>query len=74
MTAKMRGERNFLISELRLIRRAWLAIDPKRVIGDPAYEAAGFKRNPVPRFLLWEKPSASVMVRSAASSGTESSR
>jgi len=29
----------------------WLAIDPKGVIGDPAYEAARFQHNPIPDFL-----------------------
>jgi streptomycin 6-kinase len=29
----------------------WLVIDPKGVIGDPAYEVAAFVRNPVPELL-----------------------
>ena len=29
----------------------WLAIDPKGVIGDPAYEVAAFIRNPIPELL-----------------------
>ena len=35
---------------------SWLAIDPKGVIGDPAYEAARFQHNPIPRFLSLENP------------------
>lgn len=34
----------------------WLAIDPKGVIGDPAYEAARFQHNPIPRFLSMDHP------------------
>jgi len=30
-------------------RQPWLAIDPKGVLGDPAYEPAAFLRNPEPR-------------------------
>ncbi len=29
----------------------WLVIDPKGVIGDPAYEVAAFIRNPIPKLL-----------------------
>jgi len=29
----------------------WLVIDPKGVIGDPAYEVAAFIRNPMPELL-----------------------
>jgi streptomycin 6-kinase len=32
-------------------RQPWLAIDPKAVIGDPAYEPAAFLRNPVDRLI-----------------------
>ncbi len=34
----------------------WLAIDPKGVIGDLAYEAARFQHNPIPRFLAMDRP------------------
>jgi streptomycin 6-kinase len=34
----------------------WLAIDPKGVIGDPAYEAARFQHNPIPGFLAMDYP------------------
>jgi streptomycin 6-kinase len=34
----------------------WLAIDPKGVIGDPAYEAARFQHNPIPHFLAMDGP------------------
>jgi streptomycin 6-kinase len=37
---------------------SWLVIDPKGVIGDPAYEAARFQRNPIPGFLRQENPQA----------------
>ncbi|MCD6056045.1 MAG: uncharacterized protein K0R12_1007 [Gammaproteobacteria bacterium] len=32
--------------------KTWVAIDPKGVIGDPAYEAAAFIRNPLPALLI----------------------
>jgi streptomycin 6-kinase len=32
-------------------RDGWLAIDPQGVIGEPAYEAGAFLRNPMPSFL-----------------------
>jgi len=34
----------------------WVAIDPKGVIGDPAYEAARLQHNPIPGFLAMEHP------------------
>jgi streptomycin 6-kinase len=42
----------------------WLVIDPKGVIGDPAYEAARFQHNPIPRFLGLENPQAVAERRS----------
>jgi streptomycin 6-kinase len=36
----------------------WVAIDPKGVIGDPAYEAARLQHNPIPRFLSMDRPHA----------------
>lgn len=36
--------------------KGWLAIDPKGVVGDPAYEAARFQLNPIPGFLSMEYP------------------
>jgi len=42
----------------------WLVIDPKGVIGDPAYEAARFQHNPIPRFLSLENPQAVAERRS----------
>lgn len=36
----------------------WVAIDPKGVIGDPAYEAARFQHNPIPGFLSMDDPRA----------------
>jgi streptomycin 6-kinase len=38
--------------------RNWVAIDPKGVIGDPAYEAARFQHNPIPGFLSMDRPRA----------------
>lgn len=32
-------------------RQPWLAIDPKGMIGEPAYEAGAFMRNPMPQLL-----------------------
>ena len=32
-------------------RRPWLALDPKGVVGEAAYEAGAFLRNPLPRLL-----------------------
>ena len=29
----------------------WIIIDPKGMIGDPAYEIAAFMRNPIPELL-----------------------
>ena len=34
----------------------WVAIDPKGVIGEPAYEAARFQHNPFPGFLSMDRP------------------
>ena len=42
----------------------WLAIDPKGVIADPAYEAARFQHNPIPQFLSRENPRAVAQRRS----------
>jgi streptomycin 6-kinase len=36
---------------LRAERRPWLAIDPKGVVGEPAYEVGAFLRNPMPQLL-----------------------
>lgn len=41
----------------------WMAIDPKGVIGDPAYEAARFQHNPIPGFLSMDRPGAVVLRR-----------
>ena len=34
----------------------WAVIDPKGVIGDPAYEAARFQHNPISAVLSWNQP------------------
>ncbi len=34
----------------------YLAIDPKGVLGEPAYEVGAFLRNPLPGLLEWESP------------------
>jgi len=36
--------------------KGWLAIDPKGVVGDPAYEAARLQHNPIPGFLSMDNP------------------
>lgn len=36
--------------------RGWVAIDPKPVIADSAYEAARLQHNPIPRFLAMDHP------------------
>ncbi len=38
---------------LRGEREPWLAIDPKGVIGEPAYEGGALLRNPTPDYLQW---------------------
>ncbi|MBI5946736.1 MAG: phosphotransferase [Chloroflexi bacterium] len=38
---------------LRGEREPWLAIDPKGVVGEPAYEAGALLRNPTPDYLRW---------------------
>lgn len=43
--------------------RGWVAIDPKGVIGDPAYEAARFQHNPIPSFLSMDDPRAAARRR-----------
>jgi streptomycin 6-kinase len=37
-------------------RAPWLAIDPKGVVGEPAYETGAFLRNPLPRILAAADP------------------
>lgn len=37
-------------------RRDWLAIDPKGVAGEPAYEVGALLRNPWPQLLSWPRP------------------
>ncbi len=41
----------------------WVAIDPKGVIADPAYEAARLQHNPIPRFLSVDQPRAVALRR-----------
>jgi streptomycin 6-kinase len=41
---------------LRSRREPWLAIDPKGVAGEPAYEAGALLRNPYPRLLEEPEP------------------
>jgi streptomycin 6-kinase len=43
-------------------RSSWLAIDPKGVIGEPAYETGAWIRNPFPDLLGWSNP-RDVIVR-----------
>ena len=37
-------------------RRAWLAIDPQGVVGEPAFEVGAFLRNPLPRLFGMNRP------------------
>jgi streptomycin 6-kinase len=39
-------------------RQPWLALDPKGVIGEPAYEVGAWLRNPMPQLLTWPRTSA----------------
>ncbi|MEP7216121.1 MAG: aminoglycoside phosphotransferase family protein [Anaerolineaceae bacterium] len=41
---------------LRAEREPWLAIDPKGVVGEPAYEVGAFMRNPSPQLLSEPRP------------------
>jgi streptomycin 6-kinase len=45
--------------------RGWLAIDPKGVIGEPAYEAGALLRNPLPHILTLPNRRAVLARRSA---------
>jgi len=37
-------------------RRPWLALDPKGVVGEPAYEVGALLRNPLPQLLTGPRP------------------
>lgn len=37
-------------------RRPWLALDPKGVVGEPAYEVGALLRNPMPELLTQRQP------------------
>jgi streptomycin 6-kinase len=41
---------------LRAERRPWLALDPKGVVGEPAYEVGALLRNPLPQLLVRPRP------------------
>jgi streptomycin 6-kinase len=41
---------------LAATRRPWLAIDPKGVVGEPAYETAACLHNPQPQLLNMPQP------------------
>lgn len=49
---------NILQAENRPTRQPWLAIDPKGVIGEPAYEVGALLRNPIPH--IWQESPASL--------------
>ena len=38
---------------LKAEREPWLAIDPKGVVGEPAYEVGALLRNPIPEMRMW---------------------
>jgi len=44
-------------------REPWLAIDPKGVIGEPAYEVGAWLRNPFPHILRFENPQSAITRR-----------
>ena len=44
-------------------RSPWLAIDPKGIAGDPAFEAGALLRNPIPELLVMERPERVVARR-----------
>lgn len=46
-------------------RAPWLAIDPKGLIGEPAYDTGAWLRNPLPQLLNWPSPKA-VLARRIA--------
>ena len=41
---------------LAAARGPWLAIDPKGLVGEPAYEVGALLRNPMPQLLRWPRP------------------
>ncbi|MGB8508083.1 MAG: aminoglycoside phosphotransferase family protein [Pyrinomonadaceae bacterium] len=48
---------------LAAARDGWLAIDPKGVIGEPAYEVGALLRNPLPQLLRAPQPSRTLARR-----------
>ncbi len=44
-------------------RRPWLALDPKGIVGEPAYEPGAFLRNPLPELLTWSRPARALARR-----------
>jgi streptomycin 6-kinase len=48
---------------LQAQRQPWLAIDPKGVVGEPAYEVGALLRNMAPRLLKGSQPSQIVARR-----------
>lgn len=41
---------------LAAARESWLAIDPKGLVGEPAYEVGALLRNPLPQLFKWPQP------------------
>jgi streptomycin 6-kinase len=41
---------------LAAVREPWLAIDPKGLVGEPAYETGALLRNPLPQLFNWTQP------------------
>ena len=41
---------------LNAAREPWLAIDPKGLVGEPAYEVGALLRNPLPQLFSWPRP------------------
>jgi streptomycin 6-kinase len=44
-------------------RQPWLAIDPKGVVGEPAYEISAFMTNPFPQLLQYPNPERFLRLR-----------
>jgi len=63
------GERGLLHGDLHpenilmATRRPWLAIDPKGVVGEAAYETGALLRNPCPQFLKQPRPAQTISRR-----------
>jgi streptomycin 6-kinase len=46
-------------------RAPWLALDPKGVVGEPAYEVGSLMRNPAPEMFSWPHPERLLLRRAS---------